>query len=62
MVSTAIKNWDNQKMFERISFFFKNEKFYDEYSQRILKKHNINRKNKEFKEALNELILTIKSI
>ena len=57
-----MKNWDNQKMFERISLFFKNEKFYDEYSLRILKKHNINRKNKEFKEALNELILTIKSI
>ena len=57
-----IKNWDNQKMFERISLFFENEKFYDEYSLRILKKHNINRKNQEFKEALNELILTIKNI
>ncbi len=55
-----MKNWDNQKMFERISFFFKNQKFYDEYSQRIFKKYNINKKNQDFREALQELILTIR--
>ena len=57
-----IKNWDNRKMFERITYLFKNEKSYDSYSQEILKKHNHVIKNKEFKEALSKLILTIKSI
>ena len=57
-----IKNWDNRKMFERITYLFKNEKSYDSYSQEILKKHNYEIKNKEFKEALSKLILTIKSI
>ena len=57
-----IKNWDNRKMFERINYLFKNEKSYDSYSQEILKKHNYEIKNKEFKEALSKLILTIKSI
>ena len=49
-------------MFERISYLFENEKSYDSYSQEILKKHNYEIKNKEFKEALSKLILTIKSI
>ena len=57
-----IKNWDNLKMFERITYLFENEKSYDSYSQEILKKHNYKIKNKEFKEALSKLILTIKSI
>ena len=57
-----IKNWDNRKMFERITYLFENEKSYDSYSQEILKKHNYEIKNKEFKEALSKLILTIKSI
>ena len=57
-----IKNWDNRKMFGRITYLFKNEKSYDSYSQEILKKHNYEIKNKEFKEALSKLILTIKSI
>ena len=55
-----MKKWDNQKMFERISFFFKNEKFYDEYSQRIFKKYDINKRNQDFREALQELIFTIR--
>ena len=57
-----IKNWDNRKMFERITYLFKNEKSYDSYSQEILKKHNYEIKNKEFKEALSKLILKIKNI
>ena len=57
-----IKNWDNRKMFERITYLFKNEKSYESYSQEILKKHNHEKKNKEFKEALSKLILTIKNI
>ena len=57
-----IKNWNNKKMFERISYLFENEKYYDSISRKILKKHNYEIKNKEFKEALSKLILTIKSI
>ena len=57
-----MKNWDNQKMFERISYLFKNDKSYESYSQEILKKHNHEKKNKEFKEALSKLILKIKNI
>ena len=57
-----MKNWDNQKMFERISYLFENDKSYESYSQEILKKHNHEKKNKEFKEALSKLILTIKNI
>ena len=57
-----IKNWDNRKMFERITYLFKNEKSYDSYSKEILKKHNYEIKNKEFKKALSKLILKIKNI
>ena len=57
-----IRNWDDQKMFERISYLFKNEKSYDSYSKEILKRHNYEIKNKEFKKALSKLVLTIKDI
>ena len=57
-----IRNWDNQKMFERITYLFENEKFYDAYSQEIRRRHNYEKKDKEFKEALSKLILNIESI
>ena len=56
-----LKNWDNQKMFERILYLNKNEIFYNQYSQEILNANKFETNNKKTKDAFLKLITTIKN-
>lgn len=55
-----IRKWDSKKMVERISLLIEDEKYYDYYSEKILKENNPKIKNKNFFKALSEFLNFIK--